>query len=408
MANSEWNPSQLPTSAGDIAGAIAAETLTVSGGVVSTDNATTTPLASGATYTGTWEDVSAHPSVVVATMTDQDGTITVEFSPDGVNLDSTLTRYYRTGQIEAPHRFTVTRQYCRVTFTNTSASNQTYLRLQVIFGTRADLNAPLDSTLAQDFDATAVRPSDYRHEVALGQRQGKVTWNKFGYNASVGTSAEVVASWGGTFFPMTTARTLSIVSTDAADVTSTGTGARNVVVYGIDENRVAQTVVVQMNGTTPVVTTETWLGVNRIAVGLSGSGYVNAGTITATATTDATIQGQVPAGVGTSQQCIFFTQAGHQALATWLTSDVARFGSGNEPVVTLKGWVYSAISNSKYEVVRFTVDASIEGHRELTPPEPFPIGESSCFWLEAVSTRAATSVTGRFSLIESRDADASV
>jgi len=350
--------------------------------------------------------VSAYPSVVVAAMTDQDGTITVQFSPDGVNQDSTLTRYYRTSQIEAPHRFTVTRQFFRVTFTNTSASSQTYLRLQTLLGTRADLNAPMDSTLAQDFDATAVRPSNYNHEVALGQRQGKGTWNKFGFNAAISTTTEVIASWGGAFFPMTTARTLSIVSTDANDITSTGTGARNVVVYGIDANREAQTVVVQMDGTTPVVTTETWLGVNRIAVGLSGSGHVNAGDITATATTDATIQGQIPAGLGTSQQCMFFTKPSHQALATWLAADVIRFGGGTEPVVTFKGWVYSAISNSIYEVVRFTIDASIEGHREMTPPEPFPIGEQSCFWLEATSTRVDTSVTGRFSLIESRDADA--
>lgn len=388
------------TSPGAIGDAVASNN-----GTVSTLNSSTAALDAGNTFTGTWEDVTTVGSVLIAVKADQDGTITVEFSPDGVNQDSTLTRYYRTAQIEAPHRFTVTRQYCRVTFTNTSASNQTYMRLQTIFGTRADLNAPLDSTLAQDFDATATRPSDYRTEVALGQRQGHTLWNKFGYNSAVGTSVEVVASWGGTFVPMTTARTLSIVSDDAADVTSTGTGARNIVVYGIDANRKAQTVVVQMNGLTPVVTTETWLGVNRIAVGLAGSGLVNAGTITATATTDLTTQGQVPAGEGTSQQCIFFIQAGHQAITEWLTISAVRFGSGTEPTITLKGWVYSAVSNAKYEVVRITLDTGVETHEELEPPLPFPIGESSVFWLEVISTRANTDVACRFSLIEHRDPD---
>ncbi len=243
-------------------------------GALSDDNSTTTLLAAGITFTGEWEDVGHYNSVTVAAKTDQDGTFSVQFSPDGVNQDSTLTRYYRTGQIEAPHRFTITRRYMRVVFTNTSASDQTYLRLQTIYGDKTDLNAPMDSTLAQDFDAVAVRPSDHHVEVSLNRRQGSALWNKFGYNTTVGTGVEVVASWGGTFSPMTTARTLSFVSTSANDITSSGTGARNVVVYGIDANRRAQIVVVQMNGLTPVVTTETWLGVNRISIGLSGTGQV--------------------------------------------------------------------------------------------------------------------------------------
>lgn len=378
-------------------------------GAVSAGNSSTDTLASGATFTGTWQDAITCPSVMVAVSTDQNGTYTIEFSPDGVNQDSTLTRYYRTTHIEAPHRFTVTRRYCRVTFTNTSASGQTYFRLQTIFGDRQDLNAPLDSTLAQDFDALPTRPTDYPTEVGLGQRQGHVLWNKFGYNAAVGTSAEVVASWGGTYTPMTTARTLSVVSTDAADDGDpAGTGANSVIIYGVDANRHEQTVTVTLNGTTPVVTAETWLGVNRIVIALAGSGQVNAGTITATATTDLTIQGQVPAGEGTSQQCIFHIQESHRALASWLTLSTVRFGSGTEPVVTLKGWVYSAVSNSKYEVVRMTTDLGVETHVELEPPYPFPIGESSVFWLEAVSTRAATDVACRFSLVEHRDADSTV
>lgn len=375
--------------------------------IVSIRNSTSTPLAAAAVFTGAWEDVSAYQSVTIAVKTTENGTFSVQFSPDGTNQDSTLTRYYRTNQIETPHRLTVTRKYCRVVFTNTSASDQTALRLQTIFGEQQDLNATMDSTLSQDFDAVVVRPTDYNTEVALGRRQGATLWNKFGYNASLTTAntAEVISSWGGTFVPMTTARTLSVVSTDATDANG-NTGANNIVIYGIDANRQTQTVVVTMNGTTPVVTTETWLGVNRIAIGLSGTNKINAGTITATATTDLTIQAEVPIGEGTSQQCIFFTQDSHQALIEWLTINPVRFGAGTEPVVTVKAWVYSAVSNSKYEVARLNIDTSIEGHSELTPPLPFPIGEKSCFWLEASSTRDATAISARFSLIEVRDVDA--
>ena len=374
-------------------------------GIVDSGNSSTDALDNAAVFTGTWIDVSNYTDISVAVKTDQNGTYSVQYSPDASNVDSTLTRYYRTDQIEPPHVFKNARQYMRVVFTNNSGSNQTYFRLQTMLGNRDQLNAPLDSTMAQDYDSISVRPSDYKHEVALGRRQGSTLWNKFGYNTDVDTGTEVVASWGGTFTPMTTARTLSIVSTSTADDDGS-TGANSVIVYGIDANREAQTVVVTMDGTTPVVTTETWLGVNRIAIYISGSGQVNAGTITATATTDATTQGQIPAGEGTSQQCIFFTQANHQALAEWLSVSLIRFGSGTEPLVTLKAWVYSAVSGSKYEVARMYLDASLNNHQELIPPLPFPVGEQSCFWLEATTTRDNTSVNARFSLIEHKDADA--
>ena len=94
-------------------------------GEVSTDNSHTTLINTGANFTGTWEDVTRFESVIVAVKTDQNGYFEVQFSPDGTNTDSTLTRYYRTGNIEAPHRFTITRQYFRVIFYNDSGTNQT-------------------------------------------------------------------------------------------------------------------------------------------------------------------------------------------------------------------------------------------------------------------------------------------
>jgi hypothetical protein len=372
---------------------------------VSTANSTATLLNAAAVFTGTSEDVTRYDSVIVACKTDQNGTLTVEFSNDGTNWDSVLTRYYRTTQIEAPHRFTVSRKYVRVTFTNTSASNQTYLRIQTMFGAKTPLNAPADSVLAQDFDAVVVRPTDYKTEVALGRRQGSTLWNKFGYNADVDVGTEVIAAFGGSFIPPTTARTLSIVSSDAND-TSAGTGARTLTVYGVDANRVAATEVVTMNGTTPVVTSGTWLGVNRIALTTAGTGLVNAGTITATATTDLTTQATIPAGDGTTQQCIFFTQADHVGLAEWLTVNLIRFGSGTEAKVTIKGYVYSAATGVKQEVFRQYIDQGIVDHFELTPPIPYPIPEKSCYWLECTTDQNNTSVAARFSLIEHRDVDA--
>ena len=253
-------------------------------GMVSIVNSSTTALNDTDVFTGEWEDVSAYNSLTVAVKTDQNGTYSIQFSPDGTNQDSTLTRYYRTNQIEAPHRFTITRKYARVVFTNDSGSNQTYFRLQTILGDQGELNAPADSTLAQDFDATVVRPTDFKYEVAEGLRQGYTTWNKWGYNPDIDVGTETVWSVGGTFTPLSSAGTLEVVSSSANDDGDpAGTGAQSIIIYGVDANYEEQTEVVTLNGTTAVTTTNSWLGVNRAAIYLSGSGGINAGDISITA-----------------------------------------------------------------------------------------------------------------------------
>jgi hypothetical protein len=371
---------------------------------ISTLNSSTATLTAGSTFTGTWEDVTLYNSIVVAIKTDQNGTFTVQFSPDGVNVDSTLTRYYQTTQIEAPHRFTITRQYCRVTFENTSASAQTLFRLQSTFGEKSDLNAPIDSTLAQDFDSIIVRPTNYHYEVALGLRQGHTTWNKWGYNEDIDIGTETVWSVGGLFVELTTARTLSIVSTDANDVVTTGTGAQSIVVTGIDANRDAQVEVVSMNGLTPVVTTSTWLGINRMAVYLAGSSGYNEGKIQATATTDLTVQGEIPIQEGSTQQAFYFTHRGHTALIDWLLINVVKTSGGQSPVVTIKMWITSLVSGAKYEVFRENIDVALDNNVELNPSQPFVVGEQSLIEVEATTDTNDTAVSARFSFIEIRGA----
>lgn len=369
-------------------------------GAASTLNTTTTILTAGTTFTGTgelndWEDV------MVQIDTDQNGTFYCEFSPDGTNWDTSLSFIYDTTRINPPHKFIKGYRYWRARFTNTSASDQTYLRLYTYFGQFDALTSPINGTVAENFDAINVRPTDYHYEVAMGKRQGRTTWNKFGYNDDIDTGTEVVASFGGLFTKMSTARTLSVVSTSAQDGVA-GTGATNVIIDGIDANRLAQTEVVTMNGTTPVVTSTTWLGVNRMAIYLCGSNESNVGTITATATTDLTTQGEIPIGNGSTEQAIFFTQDNHTALMDYLLINATKLSGGSSPVIIFKGWVYSFVSQAKYEVFRHTMDTSVENTVEIRPSQPFVVGEKSVFWLEATTDQNNTVASCRFSLIEER------
>jgi len=374
--------------------------------IISNLNSTTTALNDGQTFTGGWEDVTEYESVVVACKTDQDGILSVQFSPDGVNVDSTLTRYYRTGQIEPPHRFTITRKYYRITFENNSGSNQTELRIQTSIKSNSEsLNSPLDAILAQDYDAIVTRPTDYHTEVALSLRQGATTWNKFGYNTDIDTGTEIIASWGGTFQFLTSGETIDIVSSSADDDDG-GTGVNSVVIYGVDENWDEQIEVVTLNGTTTVTTTSQWIGINRVAVFLSGTGRTNAGTIDVTATTSGFQMAQMPPGGGVTQQLIFYVPRNHQFLAEWLFFSAVKTSGGSSPVLEFYGQVYSAVNNTIQEVFRSELDVAIGNNLEVSPPIPFPVGEKSILYFECDTNTANTKVTGRFSGELIRDKDA--
>lgn len=371
-------------------------------------------IADTETWTSDWVDVSLFDSLVVSGKTDQDGIGTIQFSPDGTNADSTLTRYFNIAQIEAPHRFTITRKYARITFNNNSGAAQTYFRLQTLVGDKQNLNIPIDAVMAQDYDSIAVRNIDFTPSVAVNRVQGWEVWNKFGYNLDIDSAAaEVVASFGGTFSRMTSADTLDIVSSSANDANG-GTGVNSIVIYGIDENRDPVTAVYNMNGTTTVTTTgQQFYGVNRVAVFLFGSGERNAGTITITATTAGSTQAQIPVGTattsnpgGVTQQMIFHVPRNYNFLASWLRFNVNKIAGGGSPRVTLRGIVYSAINNGYQEVYSETIDTSVENFANLPTPEPFVVTEQTILFFVASTDTNNTIVTGRFSGKLVRDVDA--
>ena len=116
-------------------------------------------------------------------------------------------------------------------------------------------------------------------QIAVGNVKNTSHINKFGYNASVGTSYETVTDLGTNNLP-TSAAVVSVVSASTAD-TSAGTGARTVEIQGLDADYNLKTENVTMNGQTAVTTTATFIRVFRMRVASAGTGEVNAGNITA-------------------------------------------------------------------------------------------------------------------------------
>lgn len=134
-------------------------------GTLSTYNASSVALASLETWSGAGEDVSAFGSVVVAVKTDAAGTLYIEFSPDNVNWDSSLS-FVVVANVNEVHRLSVTRRYFRCRFNNTSGSAQTYFRLQSIFGQQPPLTSALNSSVQSDADSLVTR------SVLMGETDG--------------------------------------------------------------------------------------------------------------------------------------------------------------------------------------------------------------------------------------------
>ena len=169
-------------------------------GVVDSGNGSTSALNSSDTFTGTGKDVSIFSSVVVACKTDQNGTLYIEFSTDNSNWDSSLSFSVVAGSNEV-HRLTVTRRYFRVRFTNTSASNQTYFRLQSLLGSQYSLTSPLNSQIQNDADTLPVRPLDFNLMVAEGLYENRQNTIKDGINFDIdtGSTPEDITNEGGVY-----------------------------------------------------------------------------------------------------------------------------------------------------------------------------------------------------------------
>lgn len=132
--------------------------------------------------------------------------------------------------------------------------------------------------------------------------------HKFGANFDIDTNSDPETVWSaGGLYPwdaLATAQTLYIQSDDAADTSS-------LEIQGLDENYELLTEEVQMNGTTTVTTTNTFIRVYRMIYNHTA---VNVGTVTARVTSGAgTVVAQIDPDYAQTLMCIYTVPAGYTA-----------------------------------------------------------------------------------------------
>lgn len=158
--------------------------------------------------------------------------------------------------------------------------------------------------------------------VALSQVRGWRLIRIFGDNHDVDAGKEDVWRYGGTKTWPTTAGQVSLVSSSVEDV-SPLTGAWQVLLDGLDANYERITETVTLNGTTPVLSTNSFLRLNLVRIaGLCGSSGSNVGTITGTIGGD--VQCFIDVAGGRSQMAHYTVEANHRLMLFDVTKNVGR------------------------------------------------------------------------------------
>lgn len=234
-------------------------------------------------------------------------------------------------------------------------------------------------------------------QVSRNQIQGHTPIIVFGYNADIDTSEESVWPDGGTIPHPTVASVLKISSTSADD-TAAGTGARTVLISGVDGdfNTVSETVT--LNGQTAVNTTNSYLYVNQLYVVTVGSGGANAGTInvgtgTVTAGVPAVLYDLIAIGFNqrtTAHYCVpagytgymvtGIITAGQASGSTSVTAYLKQHGPDN----ILRVGAVTTLNNGS---IQYDFDP------------PYIIPEKNCVGATAIGSAANNSVSSFFNII---------
>lgn len=145
-----------------------------------------------------------------------------------------------------------------------------------------------------------VGATNYYNLLAQGKINGTSSMLKFGLNPDIDGTQEDIWYYGGVYtgHNPTSAERISVVSNDNND-SLTGTGARTILILGLDENYNEINETIELQGTTPVLSTLSFLRANRAKVIRSGSSNVNEGTIIfRQSITTANIFGTIPPETG--------------------------------------------------------------------------------------------------------------
>jgi hypothetical protein len=239
-------------------------------------------------------------------------------------------------------------------------------------------------------------------QVARGQIQAHSVVAIAGYNSNVDTSWAMITPVGNLTYPAA-ALQMTVSSADADD-TSAGTGARTVLITGLDANYAVISETVTMNGQTAVTTTNSFLRINSMLVTTAGTSLANEGIIyigsgVVTAGVPATIYNVIAAGFSNTTSSQYTVPAGYTGYLA-----VARIGLAQDSGTTLITARTRFIGTNGIALTG-PVIVTNNGISTIDFPYPIAIAEKTRIQGEAIGGAVDNEAAGFFELVLIKNAD---
>ena len=171
------------------------------------------------------------------------------------------------------------------------------------------------ATMLDNFSITqSKRYEPFELQVSRDQIAGHTALNLFGNTTSLGSTAfgplwEGLTGSGGNYVYPASAVVMTLASSSASDTAVT------IRIFGLGANFVLQTEDVALNGTTGVVTTKSFLRINKLET-IAGNAVGNV-----TAVNGGTTYAKITAGNGLTQMSLYTVPAGYTFYQTYYQAD---------------------------------------------------------------------------------------
>ena len=239
-------------------------------------------------------------------------------------------------------------------------------------------------------------------QVARGQIQAHSVVTIAGYNSDVDTAWEMITPVGDLSYPA--AALQMTVSSSSANDTSAGTGARTILINGLDANYAIITETVTLNGQTAVTTTNSFLRINSMLVTTAGTSLANEGIIyigtgVVTAGVPATVYNVIAAGFNNATSSQYTIPAGFTGYLA-----VARIGLAQDAGTTLITARTRFVGTNGIALTG-PVIVTNNGISTIDFPYPIAIAEKTRIQGEAIGGAVDNEAAGFFELVLIKNAD---
>ena len=250
------------------------------------------------------------------------------------------------------------------------------------------------------YNRTDTNLNDYLDSVSRGDIVGDSVVFISGKNADINGTAEDLWGESTSLTYLTSAETMEVNSSSAAD-TSAGTGMQSIVIFGSGDDNEALFEIVTMNGTSDVTTVNAYKRINSVLGFVSGSCETNAGIIRLTSTTAGTVQAHMEAGISIAVQGFRTIPAGKAAIIKQIELDGTRLTGGQLPLLTFKVYARRSGAGSPWFVIlERQVDTAVDNQLVIPFPLSAVLDAGTDIRLNAATTVTNSIVSMRVTLLE--------